>query len=159
MSIFKTYCANTIVFVPGQKKYFAFTFQIGIFECVQNTATGKYKACNIRILNNVKDANGTSASYTYKAGGRRGKNGNNHNNRNKIGNNQYHSNHINTPMRFNNKNNAMNSNSNSNYRGNSPSLNHSNSTNESDTDRPKLGCFKLVKKDVTDRPMYIPVFL
>eukprot|EP01084_Bolivina_argentea_P142997 251186_1 len=37
-------------------------------------------------------------------------------------------------------------------KSNSPNI-----QNEMYVDRPKLGCFKLVKKDVTERPMFIPV--
>eukprot|EP01084_Bolivina_argentea_P142998 251187_1 len=49
------------------------------------------------------------------------------------------------------------SNMNNQIKKKSNSPNNGIQQNQIHTDRPRLGCFKLVKKDVTERPMFIPV--
>lgn len=101
------------------------------FECVQNGSSGKFKAQKIRILKKAKDNKAPSASYTV----------------NKRNMSMMHKHRNSSPPHS--PPHRRSGNGIGNGKGNG---------NEGDSSRPKLGCFKLVKKDVTDKPMYIPVF-
>ena len=103
------------------------------FECVQNGKSGKFKAQKIRIIK--KHTNGMNGRH----GGSR------------IINNK----NINK-----NRNNIMNQHQTKMNQAQTQSIitnNHNSIIGQEYPDAAKLGCFKLVKKDVTDRPMYVPV--
>ena len=115
------------------------------FVCVQNDKTGKYKAQNIKILRKATILNAPSASYD---GHRMQYTKTSHNRvMHQAHNMQYNkTNHLNVSQNIN-----------TNQFGISQAIQPSQPM-ELEKDRPKLGCFKLVKKDVTDRPMYVPVY-
>ena len=104
------------------------------FECVQNGKSGKFKAQKIQIIK--KHMNGISGRH--------------HDNR-----------IINGKNNHSNRNNMINPHQPKVNQAPTQSIitnNHNKIIGQEYPDAAKLGCFKLVKKDVTDRPMYVPVF-
>merc|ERR1712013_925037 len=106
------------------------------FECVQNTANGKFKAQRIRILKKAGGAhggqwnNGPANSHPIKRERSQSR----------------------SPRKAHKR-------AKTSHKKSSPDSASSRSNSKSsDGDIPTLGFFKLVKKDVTDIPMYVPVF-
>ena len=147
------------------------------FECVRNG--GKFKAQNIHILK--KSNNGSKMIYSTRPRGGRGGAMNSHHSQHHNHRIAGHSAHPQQQMTippptmgrggrgrgFFHGNRGRRGGIANNGRPIAGMANMEKATNGGttingshgiDVDRPKLGCFKLVKKDVTDRPMYIPVF-
>eukprot|EP00484_Ammonia_sp_Unknown_P014962 CAMPEP_0197079954 /NCGR_PEP_ID=MMETSP1384-20130603/213888_1 /TAXON_ID=29189 /ORGANISM="Ammonia sp." /LENGTH=199 /DNA_ID=CAMNT_0042518835 /DNA_START=27 /DNA_END=626 /DNA_ORIENTATION=+ len=126
------------------------------FETVVNDKTGKYKAQNIRILKKSKSSNVPTASYDGQKTVHRKGHSSSRGSHSHHGHHHHHShnNHSSEPHALPaTAASAASTNASANIAGTAIA-----SAVTTDADRPKLGCFKLVKKDVTDRPMYVPVF-
>eukprot|EP00485_Elphidium_margaritaceum_P012320 CAMPEP_0202693680 /NCGR_PEP_ID=MMETSP1385-20130828/7723_1 /ASSEMBLY_ACC=CAM_ASM_000861 /TAXON_ID=933848 /ORGANISM="Elphidium margaritaceum" /LENGTH=191 /DNA_ID=CAMNT_0049349389 /DNA_START=24 /DNA_END=596 /DNA_ORIENTATION=+ len=122
------------------------------FSCEKNTKTNKFKAVQIKI---IKDVDGASIGAKSKDGHRRGR----------MPYPAHHTPAHHTPAHHANAMHVSQTHTVPSHPHNPVNVSATASAASPDkhvantaADAPKLGCFKLVKKDVTQRPMYVPVF-